>query len=146
MAQDFVSVANPDFLSRGKQGGKIKKMTKRQNGPNCFGLASYITAPAQLILGVNSLLHKWGTRRFNTADNSRNGPWWIGLITLGDGYHNNHHRQPSAARHGFYPGETDLTYQFIRLLAFVGLVWDVKEVPEEILAEGLLAAHENKES
>ncbi len=90
----------------------------------------------QLSFAVNSLLHMWGTQRFDTGDDSRNGSWWVGLVTLGDGYHNNHHRQPAAARHGFYPGETDLTYQLIRLLACLGLVWDIRDVPNDVLAEG----------
>lgn len=93
----------------------------------------------QLSFAVNSLLHTWGSKRFDTGDNSRNGARWIGLVTLGDGYHNNHHRQPASARHGFFPGEIDLTYQLVRLLAFLGLVWDVKEVPEHVLAEGMAA-------
>ena len=90
----------------------------------------------QLTFAVNSLLHMRGSRRFNTGDDSRNGAFWVGLITLGDGYHNNHHRSPAAARHGFYPGEIDLTYQLIRLLALFRLVWDVKEVPANVLVEG----------
>lgn len=90
----------------------------------------------QLSFSVNSVLHCWGSRRFDTDDDSRNAPWWLALLTVGDGYHNNHHRQPSAARHGFYPGEIDPTWQLIRLLAAVGLIWDVKQVPAEVLAEG----------
>jgi stearoyl-CoA desaturase (delta-9 desaturase) len=77
---------------------------------------------------VNSLAHRLGSRRYATRDDSRNN-WFIALFTLGEGWHNNHHHYPLAARQGFYWWEIDLTYYALRVLALLGLVWDLKPVP-----------------
>lgn len=77
---------------------------------------------------INSLCHGWGTRRFDTNDDSRNN-FWLALLTLGEGWHNNHHRYPTAARQGFYWWELDLTWLGLRLLAASGVVSDLKTVP-----------------
>jgi stearoyl-CoA desaturase (Delta-9 desaturase) len=84
---------------------------------------------------VNSLAHVWGKRRFPTEDTSRNN-WWIGLITFGEGWHNNHHHYMGSTRQGWYWWEIDITYYILRGLAAVGLIWDLRPVPEAILAEG----------
>ncbi len=80
---------------------------------------------------VNSLAHVWGKRRYATSDESRNNAF-IALITLGEGWHNNHHHFPGAARQGFYWWEIDLTYYGLKLMAMLGLIWDVKTVPIHI--------------
>ncbi len=80
---------------------------------------------------INSLAHRFGRRRYNTPDDSRNNPW-LALVTLGEGWHNNHHHYPAAARQGFYWWEIDLTYYGLRLLAALGLIRDLKEVPEHV--------------
>ncbi len=77
---------------------------------------------------INSLAHRWGTRRFATRDNSRNN-WFLAIITFGEGWHNNHHHFPGSARQGFRWWEYDLTYYTLRAMAAVGLVWDLKPVP-----------------
>ena len=77
---------------------------------------------------INSLAHCFGSRRYATRDNSRNN-WWLALLTLGEGWHNNHHHFPGAARQGFYWWEVDLSYYGLRLLALLGLVWDLRPVP-----------------
>lgn len=77
---------------------------------------------------INSLAHRYGTRRFATRDDSRNNGW-LALITFGEGWHNNHHHFPGAARQGFAWWELDLTYYALRALAACGLVWDLKPVP-----------------
>ncbi|WP_109125601.1 acyl-CoA desaturase [Dyella sp. C11] len=77
---------------------------------------------------INSLAHRFGQRRFATRDNSRNNPW-LALITFGEGWHNNHHFYPGSARQGFRWWEIDLTWYGLRLLAALGLVWDLKPVP-----------------
>lgn len=87
---------------------------------------------------VNSLAHVWGTRRFATKDQSRNN-LFIALVTMGEGWHNNHHRYMNSARMGFYPGEIDLTYYVLRGLEKLGLVWNLKPVPERVLDEGRAA-------
>lgn len=80
---------------------------------------------------VNSLAHGWGSRRYATRDQSRNN-FWIALFTLGEGWHNNHHHFPGAARQGFYWWEIDMTYYGLRLLAACGLIWDLRMVPPQI--------------
>jgi stearoyl-CoA desaturase (delta-9 desaturase) len=77
---------------------------------------------------INSLAHRYGTRRFNTRDNSRNNAL-LALLTFGEGWHNNHHHFPGAARQGFRWWEFDLTYYGLRGLAALGLIWDLKPVP-----------------
>lgn len=77
---------------------------------------------------VNSLAHVWGKRRYATTDHSRNN-LWIALVTLGEGWHNNHHHYPGSARQGFYWWEIDFTYYGLKLLAACGLIWDLRTVP-----------------
>lgn len=83
---------------------------------------------------INSLAHVWGKRRFDTSDNSRNN-FTLALITLGEGWHNNHHRYPASARHGFARGELDITYLILRLMKKLGLIWELKPVPAHIREE-----------
>lgn len=74
---------------------------------------------------VNSICHMFGSRPFDTDDESRNNPV-IGLLALGEGWHNNHHAFPSMAYHGMTLRQVDLSGLLIRLLARLGLVWNVK--------------------
>ena len=83
---------------------------------------------------VNSLAHVWGKRRFMTNDDSRNNSL-IAILTLGEGWHNNHHHFPSAARQGFYWWEIDLTYYGLKILSALGLIWDLRKVPTEVLSQ-----------
>jgi stearoyl-CoA desaturase (delta-9 desaturase) len=69
---------------------------------------------------VNSATHMWGSRRFNTRDDSRNN-WWVAMITFGEGWHNNHHAHPTSARHGLTWYEFDWSWQQIRLLKRLGI-------------------------
>lgn len=84
---------------------------------------------------INSLGHVWGSRRFKTKDHSRNNPW-LALLTLGEGWHNNHHRFAVSARQGFYWWEVDISYYLLKLLSFFGIVSDLNPVPPRILEEG----------
>ncbi len=77
---------------------------------------------------INSLAHRWGQRRYATADNSRNN-FWLALLTLGEGWHNNHHHYPVSVKQGFYWWEIDMTYYALRVMAALGLVWELKPVP-----------------
>jgi stearoyl-CoA desaturase (delta-9 desaturase) len=77
---------------------------------------------------INSLAHRFGSRRYDTKDDSRNN-WLLAIITFGEGWHNNHHHFPGSARQGFRWWEIDLTYYVLRGMALVGLVWDLKPVP-----------------
>jgi stearoyl-CoA desaturase (delta-9 desaturase) len=83
---------------------------------------------------VNSLAHVWGKRRFMTNDDSRNNSL-IAILTLGEGWHNNHHHFPSSARQGFYWWEIDLTYYGLKILSALGLIWDLRKVPTEVLSQ-----------
>jgi len=79
---------------------------------------------------VNSLAHTIGWRRYATRDQSRNS-LWLALLTFGEGWHNNHHHFPGSARQGFYWWEIDLTYYFLKLLAALGLIWELRLVPAD---------------
>jgi stearoyl-CoA desaturase (delta-9 desaturase) len=83
---------------------------------------------------INSFTHLWGRKRFQTTDESRNSLFFA-LLTLGEGWHNNHHHYQACTRQGFYWWEIDITYYVIRLLAAVGLVWDVREPPARVYEE-----------
>ncbi|HVZ22824.1 MAG TPA: fatty acid desaturase [Vicinamibacterales bacterium] len=74
---------------------------------------------------VNSATHMWGSRRFETRDDSTNN-WWVALLTFGEGWHNNHHAHPTSARHGLAWYELDLNWIGISLLRMFGLAWDIK--------------------
>lgn len=100
-----------------------------------YGFLARTIAVWHATFAINSFVHRFGTRRFDTSDTSRN--WWpLGLFGLGEGWHNNHHRFPTSARSGFYPREVDITYTLLRLLAALGLVWDLRPVPSRVLHEG----------
>ncbi|MCA1592933.1 MAG: fatty acid desaturase [Acidobacteria bacterium] len=74
---------------------------------------------------VNSATHMWGTRRFETNEDSTNNPV-VALLTFGEGWHNNHHAYPRAARHGFAWYELDVNWMGIRALQLLGLAHDIK--------------------
>lgn len=76
---------------------------------------------------VNSVCHlqEYGYRNFATEDGSRN-VWWVGLIGLGEGWHNNHHAIPQSARHGMKPSEFDISWYFIKTLSLLGLATDIR--------------------
>lgn len=74
---------------------------------------------------INSLAHVWGSRRFDTTDTSRNNPV-LALLTLGEGWHNNHHRAAYVARQGLRWWEVDVTWYVLLVLEKLGVIWDVK--------------------
>ena len=85
-------------------------------------------------LFINSLAHVWGGRRFPTEDDSRNN-LALALITLGEGWHNNHHRFMGTVRQGFYWWEIDITFYVLKVFSWLGLVWDLKPVPHSVYEE-----------
>jgi stearoyl-CoA desaturase (delta-9 desaturase) len=85
-------------------------------------------------LFINSLAHVFGRCRFHTGDDSRNS-LLLALVTLGEGWHNNHHRYMGTARQGFYWWEIDVTYYVLTALSWTGLIWDLKPVPRSIYEE-----------
>jgi stearoyl-CoA desaturase (delta-9 desaturase) len=76
---------------------------------------------------VNSATHMWGSQRFETGDDSRNN-WWVALLTFGEGWHNNHHAHPTAARHGLAWYEIDINWWGIRVMQFLRLARTIKLV------------------
>lgn len=82
-----------------------------------WGLCLRVTIGLHATWLVNSATHLWGTRRFDTRDDSRNS-WWVALITFGEGWHNNHHAHPTSARHGLAWYEFDPSWIEIRILKF----------------------------
>jgi stearoyl-CoA desaturase (delta-9 desaturase) len=91
-----------------------------------WGVAVSTVAVFHATMLINSLAHVWGSRRYATPDASRNNAL-LAVLTLGEGWHNNHHFQMSAARQGFFWWELDWSYYTLRLLACLGIVWDVRE-------------------
>ena len=83
---------------------------------------------------INSLSHVFGSQRFKTGDDSRNNPL-LALITLGEGWHNNHHHCQSSCRQGIYWWEIDITFYVLLVMARLGLVWDLRPVPRSVYAE-----------
>lgn len=109
------------------------------------------TSPAQMLVwgffvptvllwhvtfGINSLAHRFGSRRYATADDSRNN-FWFALVTGGEGWHNNHHYYATSVRQGLYWWEIDLTYYVLKLFAAIGLIWDLKYMPRHLLEKNL---------
>lgn len=82
---------------------------------------------------INSLAHVHGSQRYVTGDDSRNN-WWLALITLGEGWHNNHHAYQRSTRQGFRWYEVDPTFYALKALSWVGLVWELGEPPADVVA------------
>jgi stearoyl-CoA desaturase (delta-9 desaturase) len=81
---------------------------------------------------INSLAHLVGKRRYITGDDSRNN-WLLAIITMGEGWHNNHHAFQSSARQGFRWWEYDPTFYLLTLLERLGLVWNLKRPTAEVM-------------
>jgi stearoyl-CoA desaturase (delta-9 desaturase) len=96
-----------------------------------WGVFLRVTVGLQATWLVNSATHLWGTRRFETTDDSRNS-WWVALLTFGEGWHNNHHAYPTSARHGLRWYEIDMNWWGIRTLQLLGLARSVKLVNKSI--------------
>lgn len=134
-------------------------------GASCFGLGVLLdaTAPSlgtsgmqMLVWGffistvvlahstftINSLSHLIGRRRFETTDTSRNN-LALAFLTMGEGWHNNHHFYPTSTRQGFYWWEIDVTYYGLYILSKLGLIWDLKRVPSHVLERGRLSSEES---
>jgi stearoyl-CoA desaturase (delta-9 desaturase) len=81
---------------------------------------------------INSLAHVFGSRRYETTDDSRNN-FALALVTMGEGWHNNHHHYQSAARQGFFWWEVDFTYYILKVLSWFGIVWELRSPPQRSL-------------
>jgi stearoyl-CoA desaturase (Delta-9 desaturase) len=80
---------------------------------------------------INSLAHVLGRSRYETGDASRNN-LVLAILTLGEGWHNNHHFYPASARQGFFWWEIDLSWYALRALSAVGVVWDLRRPPPQV--------------
>jgi stearoyl-CoA desaturase (delta-9 desaturase) len=80
---------------------------------------------------INSIMHKFGKQRYETGDESKNS-LWLALLTLGEGWHNNHHYYEVASRQGFFWWEVDITWYTLKVLSWLGLIWDLKGVPKHV--------------
>lgn len=76
---------------------------------------------------INSLSHQWGSRDFDTPDQSRNN-FFLALITLGEGWHNNHHFYPYSVRQGFRWWQIDVTYYMLWFLSKIGIIHELRPV------------------
>jgi stearoyl-CoA desaturase (delta-9 desaturase) len=86
---------------------------------------------------VNSLAHILGSQRYDTGDDSRNNGF-IALLTMGEGWHNNHHHFPVSARQGFFWWEIDMSYYLLKLMSYLGIIWELRHVPSERLYSKLI--------
>src|SRR6202162_588445 len=89
---------------------------------------------AHATFAINTVNHMFGSRRFDTIDDSRNNIF-TAIFAVGEGWHNNHHRYQRAARNGFYWWEFDPTWYTIRAMQAGGLAWDLQTVPSRIYEE-----------
>ncbi len=80
---------------------------------------------------INSLAHTVGRRRYDTDDDSRNS-FWLAVLTLGEGWHNNHHHYPGSVRQGFWWWEIDITYYGLVVLSWLGIIRDLNDVPPRV--------------
>jgi len=96
-----------------------------------IGYVLAIVVVMNVASAVNYVCHRWGTRRFETADRSRNN-LLVAILSWGEGWHNNHHYYPASARSAYAWWEVDCNYYLIRGLAALGLVWDVRGYPEQV--------------
>src|SRR5436190_18059555 len=95
-----------------------------------WGVFVRVTVGLHFTWLVNSATHMWGRRRFETEDDSTNN-WLVALVTFGEGWHNNHHAHPRAARHGLNWYEIDINWWGIRTLKLLGLATSIKQISRQ---------------
>jgi len=89
---------------------------------------------------INSLAHVFGTRPYRSGDDSRNN-FLLAILTLGEGWHNNHHYYQASTRQGFHWWQIDITYYVLKTLSFVGIVWDIREPPADVVSGERVLSH-----
>ena len=141
-ATDLVKVADLASFSELRWLHKFEVMPAAVLAVLCFLIAGW----SGLVIGflwstvlvyhatfcINSLAHVHGRKRYVTGDDSRNN-WLLAFFTLGEGWHNNHHAYQSSARQGFRWWEIDVTFYVLKALSLVGIVWDLRSPPAEVL-------------
>lgn len=102
-----------------------------------WGFSISTIAVFHTTVSINSISHRFGKRRFHTKDNSHNS-WILALLTLGEGWHNNHHHYPAAARQGFMWWEIDITFYMLKILEKLHIIKDLRGVPQTVLQKNLV--------
>lgn len=97
-------------------------------------LAGLIVLQVPLLLNVVCHIPKLGYRNYAHNDDSVN-VWWVALLAMGEGWHNNHHASPGSARTGMRPWEIDVSWMTIKAMKWLGLVGRVNEATHESLVE-----------
>jgi stearoyl-CoA desaturase (delta-9 desaturase) len=97
-----------------------------------IGFCFSTVAVWHVTFSVNSLSHLVGRQRYITGDQSRNN-WVIAVLTMGEGWHNNHHAYQASVRQGFRWWEFDPTFYMLRVLSWLGLVWDLHVPPKAVV-------------
>lgn len=132
---DRFDVAAPLLLAAGLflLGDRLEAGGVSTSGPQLLVWGFFISTVAlfHATCLINSLAHQVGRRRYATSDESRNNVV-LALLTLGEGWHNNHHRYPAAARQGFFWWEIDVTYYLLVVMSWLGLVWRLHPVPAHV--------------
>lgn len=80
---------------------------------------------------INSLMHSMGKPRYKTGEESKNS-LFLAIMTMGEGWHNNHHYYQSSCPQGFFKGEIDLTYMILKMMSYVGIVKGIRKIPEDL--------------
>lgn len=104
------------------------------------GFAWSTTLLYHVAFAINSMGHAHGRQPYMTGDDSRNN-LWLSLVTMGEGWHNNHHAYQTSTRHGFQRGEIDPTFFVLKLLSWFGLVWDLREPPAAVVRNEIVPGH-----
>ena len=120
-------------------GGSITLMASPEGGLSTLLIGFFLST---LVLyhgtfSINSIMHHFGKARYNTGDASKNN-LILALVTLGEGWHNNHHYYMSSTRQGFFWWEIDITYYILKVFSWLGLVWDIQEVPDKVKKSNLV--------
>lgn len=107
----------------------------------CFGwiaalaslLAGFAVLQIPLMLNVICHIPKLGYKNYATGDESVN-VWWVAVLAMGEGWHNNHHASPGSAKSGIKPWEFDLSWQIISSMQKLKLAWRVNVYdPEKLI-------------
>jgi len=137
---DRFDVITPALLGFAMYGlGALIELALPESGVTGFqmlvwGFFISTVAVYHLTFLVNSATHLIGNRRYQTKDDSRNS-FVVAMLTMGEGWHNNHHRYPNSTRQGFFWWEIDVTYYGLLFMSMLGLIWDIRPVPKRILRE-----------
>ncbi len=94
---------------------------------------------------INSLAHVFGRRRYKTTDTSRNN-FLLALITCGEGWHNNHHYHQNTANQGWFWWEVDFSFYALKVLSWLGIVWDLRRPSDAVKYAHLKYSEEERAS